>query len=120
MELKIEYIPVSKLKPYEKNARKHDSKSIEAIAASISEFGFDDPVGIWGDNFIVEGHGRVQAAKKLGMKSVPCVRLDHLTDEQRRAYGLAHNKTAEVSDWDFDLVDQRSAGFRFCRIRIRS
>lgn len=104
MELKIEYIPVSKLKPYEKNARRHDRASVEAIANSIKQFGFSDPVGIWGDNLIVEGHGRVQAAKKLGMKSVPCIRLDHLTDEQRRAYGLAHNKTAEVSDWDFDLV----------------
>ncbi len=61
--LKIEYIPVSKLKPYEKNARKHEKASIEAIANSIQQFGFDDPVGIWGENFIVEGHGRVQAAK---------------------------------------------------------
>lgn len=103
--LKIEYIPIKDLKPYEKNARKHGRKSIDSIANSIREFGFDDPVGIWGDNFIVEGHGRVAAAKKLGMKEVPCVRLDHLSDEQRRAYGLAHNKTAEVSDWDFDLVD---------------
>jgi hypothetical protein len=103
--LKIEYIPVSKLKPYEKNARKHEKASIEAIANSIQQFGFDDPVGIWGENFIVEGHGRVQAAKKLGMKEVPCIRLDHLTDEQRRAYAIAHNKTAEVSDWDYELLD---------------
>jgi hypothetical protein len=103
--LKIEYIPVSKLKPYEKNARKHEKASIEAIANSIQQFGFDDPVGIWGENFIVEGHGRVQAAKKLGMKEVPCIRLDHLNDEQRRAYAIAHNKTAEVSDWDYELLD---------------
>lgn len=105
VNLKIEYLPVDSLRPYEKNARKHGKKSVESIANSIEEFGFDDPVGIWGDNYIVEGHGRVQAAKKLGMEKVPCVRLDHLTDEQRRAYGLVHNKTAEVSDWDYDLLD---------------
>lgn len=105
MDLKIEYIPVKKLKPYDKNARKHGRKSIEAIANSIKQFGFDDPVGIWGDNLIVEGHGRVEAAKKLKMDTVPCIRLDHLSDEERRAYTLAHNKTAEVSDWDFDLLD---------------
>lgn len=103
--LKIEYIAISELKPYKNNARRHDRASIDAIANSIREFGFDDPVGIWGENYIVEGHGRVQAAKKLGMKKVPCIRLDHLTDEQRRAYGLAHNKTAEVSDWDYELLD---------------
>ena len=105
MDLKIEYIPVSDLKPYEKNARKHAAKDVEAIAASIREFGFDDPVGIWGDNLIVEGHGRLQAAKKLGMKKVPCIRLDHLSDEQRRAYALAHNRTAELSEWDVGLLD---------------
>jgi len=101
----VELVDIAKLHGYEKNARKHDKKSVEAIAKSIEAFGFNDPVGIWGDNIIVEGHGRVQAAKKLGIKEIPCIRLDHLTDEQRRAYGLAHNKTAEVSDWDYDLLD---------------
>lgn len=79
--LTIEYLPVSKLRPYEKNARTHDRESVEVIANSIREFGFDDPIGIWGDNFIVEGHGRLAAAKKLGIKEVPCIRLDHLSDE---------------------------------------
>ena len=110
MELHIEYLPVTKLKPYEKNARKHATKDVEAIMASIQEFGFSDPIGIWGDNLIVEGHGRLQAAKKLGMTHVPCIRLDHLTDEQRRAYALAHNKTAELSAWDNDLLDSELAG----------
>ena len=105
MTLKVEYIPIKDLKPYERNARKHSKKSIDSIASSIEAFGFDDPVGIWGDNYIVEGHGRVQAAKKLKMDTVPCIRLDHLTDEQRKAYALAHNKTAEVSDWDYELLD---------------
>lgn len=106
MELKVEYIPISELKPYGRNARKHSEKDVEKIINSIKEFGFKDPVGIWGEkNTIVEGHGRVIAAKKLGMKEVPVIRLDDLTDEQRKAYGLAHNKTAELSEWDFDLVD---------------
>lgn len=103
--LKIEYIPVGKIKPYEKNARKHKDFDVDAIVRSIEEFGFDDPIGIWSDqNIIVEGHGRLLAAKKLGMKEVPCIRLDHLTDEQRRAYALAHNKTAENSEWDLELL----------------
>lgn len=118
MELKIEYIPVSKLKPYEKNTRKHGDLDIDNIAKSIEKYGFNDAIGIWGDNVIVEGHGRLLAAKKLGMKDVPCVRLDHLTDEQRREYAIAHNATAELSEWDFDilpdeLVDLDLNGFDF-------
>ena len=81
MELNIEYLPIEALRPYDRNARKHAKKDIDAIAASIQEFGFDDPIGIWGDGLIVEGHGRLLAAKQLGMTSVPCIRLDHLTDE---------------------------------------
>lgn len=103
-ELKIEYLPVDQLKPYERNARLHQPEDIDAICESIKEFGFDDPIGIWSDrNVIVEGHGRLMAAKKLGMESVPCIRLDHLTDEQRRAYALAHNRTAELSEWDLAM-----------------
>lgn len=104
-DLKIEYLPVADLKPYENNARKHEDADVQTIVASIQEFGFDDPIGIWGkDNLIVEGHGRLLAAKKLNMETVPVIRLDHLTDEQRRAYALAHNKTAEMSQWDFDVL----------------
>lgn len=99
MKLKIEYLPVEALKPYKNNARKHGEEDIDAICESIKEFGFDDPIGIWKDT-IVEGHGRLMAAKKLGMTEVPVIRLDHLTDEQRRAYALAHNRTAEMSIWD--------------------
>ena len=106
MELKIEYLNVNDLKPYEKNARKHEQEDVETIVNSIKQFGFNDPIGIWGkDNIIVEGHGRLLASKELGMDKVPCIRLDSLTDEQRRAYTLAHNKTAEMSAWDFDLLD---------------
>ena len=75
-----------------------------AIMESIRAFGFNDPVGVWGEkNVIVEGHGRVLAAKKLGLTEIPCIRLDHLSDEERRAYALAHNRTAELSEWDFDV-----------------
>lgn len=104
-DLSIEYVAIDSLNPYEHNARKHSDRDIEAIAASIREFGFDDPIGVWKNNIIVEGHGRLLAAKKLGMTTVPVIRLDHLTDEQRRAYALAHNKTAELSEWDFVAVD---------------
>ncbi|MEE1047189.1 MAG: ParB N-terminal domain-containing protein, partial [Clostridia bacterium] len=105
--LKIEYLQISDLTPYEKNARKHEDTDVQTIVASIKEFGFDDPIGVWGeDNLIVEGHGRLMAAKKLGMETVPVIHLDHLTDEQRRAYALAHNKTAEMSEWDFDSLEQ--------------
>lgn len=105
--LKIEYLPVGALRPYERNARKHRKEDVQGIVNSIQQFGFDDPIGIWGpDNLIVEGHGRLLAAKQLGMETVPCIRLDHLNDEQRRAYALAHNKTAENSEWDFDILPE--------------
>ena len=102
MELQIVYMRPDELRPYEKNARKHAPEDVEAIKASIRELGgFNDPIGIWGpDNIIVEGHGRLIAAKEMGLERVPCIRLDHLTDEQRRAYALAHNRTAELSEWD--------------------
>ncbi len=103
--LKIEYLPVDELEPYEKNTRKHQKEDISQIVKSIKKFGFDDPIGIWSDhNVIVEGHGRLMAAKKLGMKEVPVIRLDHLTDEQRRQYGIMHNRTAELSVWDMDAL----------------
>lgn len=111
MKLTIEYISIDALEPYERNSRKHDYKDIESIKASIEQFGFSDPIGIWSDhNVIVEGHGRFEAAKALGMKQVPVIRLDHMTDEQRRAYAIAHNKVAELSEWDFSVLDSELAG----------
>ena len=110
-ELRIEYHNPNELKPYENNARDHKEEDIEAIRESIREFGFNDPIGIWSDeNLIVEGHGRQMAAIAEGLDSVPCIRLDHLTDEQRRAYALAHNKTAELSMWAFGKLDVELAG----------
>lgn len=97
--LKIEYLSTTELRPYEKNARKHQKKDVENIAKSIQKYGMIDAIGIWGeDNTIVEGHGRWLACKKLKIDSVPVVRLDHLTDEQRREYAIAHNATAELSE----------------------
>ena len=105
MELKIEYMALDKLKPYEKNARKHQEADLSTIKASISEFGMSDPIGVWGkENIIVEGHGRLLALKQLGYDKAPIIHLDYLTDEQRRAYTLAHNKTAEFSEWDMELL----------------
>lgn len=106
MELQIEYLALDELTPYEQNARRHEDQDVDAIVSSIREFGFDDPIGVWGDeNIIVEGHGRLLAARKLGMDTVPVIRLDHLSDEQRRAYALAHNKTAELSEWNWATLD---------------
>ena len=108
MELKIEYIAVDDLKPYEKNNKKHEDFDVGEIAKSISKYEMIDPVGIWGkDNTIVEGHGRVLACKQLGIEKVPCIRLDHLTDEQRREYAIVHNKSQELALYDFDnLADE--------------
>lgn len=110
MELKIEYLPITDLKPYDKNTRKHEKLDVDNIAKSIDKYGMCDAIGIWGnDNIIVEGHGRMLACKQLGITEVPCVRLDHLTDEQRREYAIAHNATAELSIWDKDFLAEELA-----------
>lgn len=108
VKLQIEYVKPSTLKEYKNNAREHHEADVNAIAASITEFGFNDPIGVWQDE-IVEGHGRLLAAIQLGLKEVPIIRLDTLTDEQRKAYALAHNKTAELSNWNFDLLESELA-----------
>jgi len=101
--LEFVYLPVDALKPYEKNAKKHPAEQVEHIANSIREFGFRQPLVIDKDNVLVIGHGRLLAAKKLGLDTVPCVRADDLTEEQIKALRLADNKTNE-SEWDFDLL----------------
>lgn len=112
-ELKIEILGIDQLREYENNAREHDDIDIEAIKDSIEAFGFNDPIGIWSeDNVIVEGHGRLAAARALGITEVPCIRLDHMTDEERRAYALAHNKTAELSGWNFEKLNLELAGIK--------
>jgi ParB-like chromosome segregation protein Spo0J len=88
-DLSIETLPLSSLKPWPRNARTHSKKQIRQIAESITQFGFTNPVLVDRDNTILAGHGRVAAAKLLELTEVPCVRLEHMTQAQRRAYVLA-------------------------------
>ena len=103
-KLKIEYVDINSIKPYKNNAKEHPVEQIEQIKKSIEKFGMDDPIGIWKDE-IVEGHGRLLACKQLGYTEVPIIRLDHLTDEERKAYTLAHNKLTMNSDFDIDILN---------------
>ena len=96
---------LEEIKPYEKNPRNNDN-AVDAVAASIREFGFKVPIIIDKDNVIVAGHTRYKAAKKLGLKTVPCIKADDLTDEQVKAFRLADNKVAEQAEWDFDLLNE--------------
>ena len=109
MKHKLEYLPVTKLTAYETNSRTHSDEQINQIAASINEFGFTNPVLIDLDNTIIAGHGRVQAAKQIGMDEVPCLRLSHLTEAQRKAYVIADNKLALNAGWDDELLRQEIA-----------
>lgn len=104
MNRNIEYIEPSRLSNYEKNSRTHSADQITQIAKSIKEFGFTNPVLIDADNGIIAGHGRVAAAKQMGMAMVPCLRLTNLTDEQKRAYIIADNKLALNAGWDLDVL----------------
>ena len=101
----IVYKSIKELKPYKKNAKKHPKEQVEQIANSIKEFGFTQPVLIDKNNCVVAGHGRILGAKKAGLKEVPTLCLDDLTEEQVKAYRLADNKLNE-SDWDFNLLDE--------------
>lgn len=102
--LKIEYVPIDSIKPYEKNAKLHPQEQVEQIKRSIRDNGMNDPIGVWHDT-VVEGHGRLMACKELGMTEVPVIRLDHMTDEQRREYMLIHNQTTMNSGWDLPVLD---------------
>ena len=110
MNLKIEYVDINSIKPYKNNAKLHPQEQIEQIKKSIEQFGMDDPIGIWKDE-IVEGHGRLIACKELGYTEVPIIRLDHLTDEERKAYTLAHNKLTMNSDFDLDILQEELDNF---------
>ena len=100
----IEHVDVGRLIPYAKNSRTHSPQQVAQIAASIREFGFTNPVLIADDITIIAGHGRVQAAQSLGLDSVPCLRLSHLDERQRRAYVLADNRLALNAGWDDELL----------------
>src|SRR5215216_6725632 len=100
----IEHVSVRSLRPYQRNARRHSKAQIKQIAASIERFGFSNPVLIAGDDEIVAGHGRVAAAKLLGIETVPAVRLSHLTEVEMRAYVVADNKLALNAGWDREML----------------
>jgi ParB-like chromosome segregation protein Spo0J len=100
----VEQVAVEKLIPYANNARTHSDAQVAQIAASIREFGFNNPVLIDEQSSIIAGHGRVLAARKLELDAVPCIRLNHLSDTQRRAYIIADNKLAMNAGWDDELL----------------
>lgn len=100
MKLNVEYLPVDQLTPYAKNARTHSEDQVAQIAGSMTEFGFVNPILIDETGGIIAGHGRLMAAKMLGLKEVPVLRLRHLSETQRRALMIADNKIAENAGWD--------------------
>ena len=128
MELKVEYVPTGDLKTYENNAKIHTAEQVEQIKKSIEEFGFNDPIAVWKDNVIIEGHGRLIAATELGIEKVPVIRLDSLTDEQRKAYMLVHNKLTMNTGFDFsalsaelqslDNIDMGDFGFGYFEMNV--
>jgi site-specific DNA-methyltransferase (adenine-specific) len=114
--MKIEFVDLATLIPFAKNSRTHDDAQVAQIAASIKEFGFTNPVLVDEINGIIAGHGRVMAARKLKLTEVPCIRLAHLTDAQKRAYVIADNKLALNAGWDaamlkLELADLKALNF---------
>lgn len=104
MKQQIEYVETAKLVPYARNSRTHSDEQVAQICASIKEFGFTNPVLIDGEGVIIAGHGRTMAAQRLDMKEVPCLRLGHLTDAQKKAYVIADNKLALNAGWDDEML----------------
>ena len=102
--MKVEAKSIDEIKPYENNPRDNDD-AVDAVANSIKEFGWQQPIVVDNGGVIIAGHTRYKAAKKLGLKHVPVVVADNLTPDQVKAYRLADNKTAELADWDMDLLN---------------
>lgn len=117
MHLEIVEVDLDKLIPYENNANIHSDHQVDQIAASIEEFGFADPIGVWeneaGEIEVVEGHGRILAAKKLGMNKVPVIYLNGLSDEQRRAYTHIHNQLTRNSVFDMEILEAEMQSLDF-------
>ena len=106
-ELKGEYVPKEELKTYANNAKVHTPEQIEGIKKSIERFGFNDPVAVWKDNEIIEGHGRLLAAMEMDeVKEIPVIRLDNLTDKERKAYIIAHNKLTLSTNFDNNILGE--------------
>lgn len=108
----IEDVPISYVKPYEKNPRKND-KAVDGVAESIKQFGFKQPIVIDKNGVIVAGHTRYKAALKLGFDTVPCVRADDLTQKQIKAYRILDNKLNELASWDFEMLGEELETFEF-------
>jgi hypothetical protein len=102
--LGVEYLDPNRLKPHPGNARTHSRKQRQAIAASIRRFGFVNPVLVDEDDVIIAGHGRVMAAKELELATIPVIRIEHMNEDERRAYVIADNKLAEMAGWDRDIL----------------
>ena len=109
----IIYLPTKDLKPYANNPRKNSGDAVEAVAASIKEFGFRSPIVIDQNGEIINGHTRWKAAKKLGIKECPCLRVEDLTEEQIKQFRLIDNKSAELSEWDADKLGEELLGMDF-------
>ncbi len=107
--IEIQLWPITKLIPYERNSRTHSDEQIDQIVSSIKEFGFTNPILVDSKDGIIAGHGRLMAAKKVGLDHVPVIVLDYLTDAQRRAYIIADNKLALNAGWDLDLLSSEIA-----------
>jgi ParB-like chromosome segregation protein Spo0J len=112
MANRIEVWPIEKLVPYERNARTHSAAQVAQLAASITEFGFVNPILVDTGAGVIAGHGRLAAAKDLGLKEVPVVVLDHLSPEQRKAYVIADNKLALNAGWDMSLLQEEVIGLQ--------
>ncbi len=110
MDIRIEYESVNNLIPYAGNAKIHTEEQVQQICESIRQFGMNDPIAIWKDNTIIEGHGRLIACKKMGIKEVPVIRLDELTDKQRKAYTLIHNKLTMNTGFDYAKLREEIDG----------
>ena len=102
----LQSVEIAKIKPYKNNAKIHGKNQLKKLQESISEFGFLTPCLIDQDFNLIAGHGRVEAAKALGMKEVPCVFVEELTEQQRKAYILADNKLSELAEWDLEILNQ--------------
>ena len=117
-KLKVTDLPIGSLKPYDRNARTHSAQQIAQIAASIKAFGFNNPVLIDKDGGIIAGHGRVEAAKQLGLENVPCVRLEHLSNAQKRAYKSGNPPLAGIEPVPSDVERAPGVGLKMPEVEL--
>lgn len=104
--LSIEYLPIDAITPYDGNAKEHPESQVDQIVDSIRQFGFNDPIAIDENGTLIEGHGRLLAARKMGLDTVPVIRIEGLTDEQKRAYTLVHNQLTMNSGFDLYMLQE--------------